>query len=225
MSRGHDTPTTGVVASSWWSLVATCAHGCPPRLESPRGVWTSDGFDQRKHCLCCDQPQPAPAVPRASLHRQRRARSGADGQRNAQPALASGDPVGAQSRPAGGPAGRARAFAAALPSDVAFSHITSARLLGLPLPSRIVDSALDVMRSSDRTRIRRTGCRGHRGLETRGVEIVKGLRVVCGPDTWCDLGDLLPGLLTIDDLILIGDAIRRVPGRHARTDPPAWPWR
>jgi len=103
--------------------------------------------------------------------------------------------------------GRARAFAAALPSDVAFSHITSARLLGLPLPSRIVDSALHVMRSSDRTRIRRTGCRGHRGLETRGVEIVKGLRVVCGPDTWCDLGDLLTGLLTVDDLIVIGDAI------------------
>jgi len=36
---------------------------------------------------------------------------------------------------------------------------------------------------------------------------VKGLRVVHGPDTWCDLGDMLPSLLTVDDLVVIGDAI------------------
>ena len=102
---------------------------------------------------------------------------------------------------------RARAFAAGLPPDVAFSHVTSLRLMGLPLPSRIPDDVLHVMRESERTRIRRTSCCGHRGLESRGVAIEDGLRLVGAPDSWCDLGELSPKALAIDDLIVAGDAI------------------
>ena len=87
---------------------------------------------------------------------------------------------------------RARAFAAGLPPDVAFSHETSLRLMGLPLPSRIPDDVLHVMRVSEQTRIRRTGCRGHRGLESREVVIEDGLGLVGAPDSWCDLGELSP---------------------------------
>ena len=101
---------------------------------------------------------------------------------------------------------RARVFAAALPADIAFSHVTALRLRGLPLPPKISDD-LHVMRGSELTRIRRTGCVGHRGLETRHVEIEQGLRLVSAPDTWCDLGDLSPGVLNVDDLIVAGDAI------------------
>ena len=46
---------------------------------------------------------------------------------------------------------RCRAFALALPDDVAFSHVTAARLWGLPLPVWAQDAGtLDVMRHTRR---------------------------------------------------------------------------
>ncbi len=103
---------------------------------------------------------------------------------------------------------RARAFAAALPGDVAFSHVTAARLLGLPLPGPLeVDPVLDVMRPTGSAVTRRAGCRGHRGLESREVVVCEGVRVVGQADTWCDLGELLGGALGADDLVVAGDAL------------------
>ena len=103
---------------------------------------------------------------------------------------------------------RAAAFAKVLPADVAFSHATAAVLLGLPMPDRFEKSVvLDVMRDSSRTPIRRKLCVGHRGLESRTVTAVSGLRVVAPGDTWADLGDLVRRGLTVDDLVVAGDAV------------------
>ena len=83
----------------------------------------------------------------------------------------------------------AQAFAMALPPDCAFSHVTAARLHGLPTPLAWAGHAevLDVMRADDRPRIERSGCRHHRGLGDREVDVVAGLRVTSALDTWCDL--------------------------------------
>jgi len=113
---------------------------------------------------------------------------------------------------------RAAAFAAGMPSDVAFSHVTAARLLALPLTEALeADQILDVTRASSLSRIRRVGCRGHRGLERREVIDVDGLRVVDLADTWCDLGELPAGVFGVDDLVVVGDVVvnRLKPGGHA----------
>jgi hypothetical protein len=113
---------------------------------------------------------------------------------------------------------RAAAFAKALPEDVAFSHGTAALLLGLPLPGRFEGSVvLDVMRDSSRTPIRRKLCAGHRGLESRTVVEVAGLRVVAARDTWCDLGELVCRGLTIDDLVVAADEVLNRLGPDAAT--------
>lgn len=103
---------------------------------------------------------------------------------------------------------RAEAFAAGLPSDTAFSHVTAAGLLGLPLPAGLEDAPdLDVMRPSTSSQVRRRGCIGHRGLETREVLQLDGLRVVAPADTWCDLGEVLGRGIRHDDLVVLGDAV------------------
>ena len=111
---------------------------------------------------------------------------------------------------------RAAAFALALPEDVAFSHATAALLLGIPLPERFEKgTVLDVMRESCRTPIRRKLCAGHRGLESRTVVEVSGLRVVAAPDTWCDLGELVGRGLTVDDLVVAADEVLKRLGPDA----------
>lgn len=105
---------------------------------------------------------------------------------------------------------RAAAFGKALPGDCVFSHVTAAVLHGIPLPDHLEESkVLDVMRSSDRTPIRRRGCVGHRGLESRSIVQLESLRVVSLLDTWCDLGELVKRGLTGDDLVVAGDAVAR----------------
>lgn len=106
-----------------------------------------------------------------------------------------------------GIAERARAFAVVLPADSAFSHVTACALWGLWLPRRAETSPLHVMRDSTRARIRRTGCRGHRGLELREVERVDGVRRVGRLDTWCDLGELAPAEVSLGDLVVVGDSL------------------
>lgn len=101
----------------------------------------------------------------------------------------------------------ARAFAAGLPDDVAFSHLTAARLWGMALPETVDSAGLDVMRTSDRNRIRRAGCHGHRGLESREVLVAQGLRVTAMADTWVDLGEVCDRGLGLDDLIVVGDQV------------------
>jgi hypothetical protein len=106
---------------------------------------------------------------------------------------------------------RATAFALGMPSDVAFSHVTAARLWRLPLPAHLErdDTDLDVIRDSAKERIRRRGCRGHRGLESRQLVVLGGLHVVGPADTWVDLGEVVGRGLGLDDLVVAGDAVAR----------------
>jgi hypothetical protein len=102
----------------------------------------------------------------------------------------------------------AEAFTVGMPCDVAFSHVTAALLLGLPLPASLEGQAfLDVMRPTSVAQVRRRGCRGHRGLERRDVIDLDGLRVVGPADTWVDLGEVAGRGLDVDDLIVVGDVV------------------
>ena len=104
---------------------------------------------------------------------------------------------------------RCRAFALVLPADAVFSHLTAARLWGLPLPSWAcaVDD-LDVMRPTKRPVVERAGCRGHRGLDRREAAVVAGLPVTGLADTWVDLAEVRsPQALTADDLTVAADAV------------------
>jgi len=113
---------------------------------------------------------------------------------------------------------RARAFLVALPDDVAFSHVTACQLWDLPLPGRLeAQTELDVMRSSSSTRVRRTGCHGHRGLQRRRTARSRGLPVTGLADTWVDLGEVAAPGLPLDELVILGDDIA------TRLDGPAEP--
>lgn len=110
---------------------------------------------------------------------------------------------------------RLAAYQVAMPDDRAFSHLTAAILWGIPLPQWIetvagaLDARVDVMAPTGDGRADREGVRGHRGLETRaiGSPAGTGLRVVDLADTWCDLGELPRGRLTLTDLVVAGDAV------------------
>ncbi len=107
-------------------------------------------------------------------------------------------------------ADRARSFALALPDDVAFSHLTAARLLGLPAPTAWRPTEpLDVMRPTARPRIERAGVRHHRGLERRWLQDVEGVPVTEAVGTWADLS--ASASLRVDDLVAIGDVLVQSP--------------
>ncbi|WP_161988687.1 endonuclease domain-containing protein [Pedococcus bigeumensis] len=97
----------------------------------------------------------------------------------------------------------ARDLAAVLPQGAAFSHLTAARLWRLPLPTRwALTEPVDVL--SRGTPLRRAGVRGHRGLDLREVEVLRGLRVTCPVPTWTDLATVAG--LSVEDLVIAGDA-------------------
>lgn len=105
---------------------------------------------------------------------------------------------------------RARSFATGVVGDFAFSHITAAQLLGIPLSYSVEDDPrLHIIRPTTANRVRRDGIAGHRGLELREVVMVHGLPVVAAPDTWVDLGELVGPLkpVGLDDLVVAGDVI------------------
>lgn len=109
---------------------------------------------------------------------------------------------------------RAAAFQVAMPENRAFSHLTAAVLWGLPLPHALqaaasgTDTLLHVIAPTGDGQARRPGVVGHRGLERRVVATPPGtgLRVVDVADTWCDLGELRRGSLTLHDMVVAGDA-------------------
>lgn len=110
---------------------------------------------------------------------------------------------------------RARCFTLALPADTAFSHLTAARLLGLPAPRPWQPAEpLDVMRPTARSRLTRAGVRSHRGLERRWVIEAQGVLVTDPADTWADLSSML----ALDDLVAMGDALLRVEQGVPRKD-------
>lgn len=120
---------------------------------------------------------------------------------------------------------RAAAFAVGMPSARAFSHLTAARLLGLPLPPALADEAdtgpLHVIAATADGQVKRKGCSGHRGLEIRATTTVAEVRVVDAAHTWVDLGELRRGRLSVDDLVVLADAaaarIDRAAGQPVRS--------
>lgn len=105
---------------------------------------------------------------------------------------------------------RACGYLPALPEDVAFSHVTAARLHGLPLSYAVeADARLHVLRPLPSARVRRPGVVGHRAVHRREVATADGLPVVGLADTWVDFGELVGRgkPVGLDDLIVLGDAV------------------
>ncbi|MGV1009154.1 MAG: DUF559 domain-containing protein [Dermatophilaceae bacterium] len=108
---------------------------------------------------------------------------------------------------------QAAAMAKVLEGEWAFSHVTAARLLRLPVPKRWMPrDPLHVMVPTEGCRPRRPGVAGHRGLESRSVTYANRWPVVRPAQTWADLAalDRQFGRPTIDDLVVVADAILAV---------------
>ncbi|WP_404313436.1 hypothetical protein LG314_06440 [Agrococcus terreus] len=94
----------------------------------------------------------------------------------------------------------AAAVRAAASDDQFFSHVTAARIHGMPLPARLAgDRRIHVASPTGRSRMVRPGVVGHR-LKSEVVE-VDGLRVEALADTFVHLASLL----SIDELVVVGD--------------------
>lgn len=108
---------------------------------------------------------------------------------------------------------RAYDYAVRMPSDQFFSHATAALLHGLPLPARLLERSIVDVGTSIRTRRRRgKGVRGHLiPLDRVRVVSVGHLAVASAVDAWVQLSTVL----TLDELIIIGDSLVR------RQRPPA----
>lgn len=91
------------------------------------------------------------------------------------------------------------------PDGFAFSHVTAARLYGMPLPPTLDGRRdLDVAVPAGRAATRRVGVRGHRMSPNPGRAIL-GFPVVAPELAWLQLAPLL----TLDELIVAGDHLVR----------------
>ncbi|MCU1560067.1 MAG: hypothetical protein JWP90_1020 [Mycetocola sp.] len=86
----------------------------------------------------------------------------------------------------------------------AFSHVTAARLHGVPLPPRLEREAnpLHVMSPAPVRALRYQGAIGHQARVTPAeITLVSGLPVTAVERTWCDLA----AILSVPDLVAAGD--------------------
>lgn len=99
--------------------------------------------------------------------------------------------------------GTIRAQARRLPDDAFFSHVTAARLWGIPLPAHLENSPLtDLTRPSPHHAPEGPGVRGHT-LVVHPADVLprRVVRLTSLPRTWCDLAPLL----TEEELLAAGD--------------------
>jgi hypothetical protein len=104
-----------------------------------------------------------------------------------------------------GPEDLARALAPRLRPDQVFSHTTAAVLLGFPLPRRIErDPELNVTTVGTDQALRVRGAVGHRA-KAGSVRVVqaRGVRLTHPADSFAALATVL----TLDELIVVGDAL------------------
>lgn len=97
---------------------------------------------------------------------------------------------------------RAVALLLVAPVDAAFSHVTAARLLGMPLPERLFADELHLTTAGQPPR--RLGVAAHRSRDARRIE-VHGLPVIAAELVWLQLAPLL----TLEELIEAGDHLVR----------------
>lgn len=98
---------------------------------------------------------------------------------------------------------RCRAYLTVGPADAVFSHVTAARLHGIPVPRALRNrTALDVSTGSG-IQPRMRGVVGHR-VTCRAVT-VEGLPVVAPEVAWRQLAPML----TVDELVVAGDYLVR----------------
>ena len=98
---------------------------------------------------------------------------------------------------------RCHHFAARLPRNAVFSHLTAARLLGIPLPWRLERSGdIHISYPAPARAPHAAGLRGHR-LTLKPGDVVSrgGLSLTSPVRTWLDLA----GLLDVPELVAAGD--------------------
>jgi hypothetical protein len=96
-----------------------------------------------------------------------------------------------------------RAYAPRLKPGQFFSHMTAARLHGIPTPASLdQDERLDVSVPSPRRAPRAVGIRGHKQNVTPDqIVLLDGLPVSAPAQVWRELGPLL----SVEDLVCVGD--------------------
>ena len=117
---------------------------------------------------------------------------------------------------------KCRAYLPRMGPQQFFSHLTSARLWHLPLPERFrAEEPLDVASRSRSTRPRPRGVRGHllSGVAVKVVRLTL-FRTADAASTWCSLSQAL----SLDDLVVLGDAAVFVPRYFDETAPASRPY-
>jgi len=100
---------------------------------------------------------------------------------------------------------RCRAFVAIAPRRYAFSHVTAARIYGIPLPERLErDSVVHVAVPNGKPPPSGRGVRGHRVHEPRRQQVA-GVYVLPIEQVWLQLASVL----TVDELVVAGDYLVR----------------
>lgn len=99
----------------------------------------------------------------------------------------------------------ARAYAPRLPADGFFSHLTAARMWGLPLPPWAeADERIHVSYPNGRRAPRVPGVIGHHLVVAAAeLTVIDGMPVTTPARTWCDLSTIL----SLEDLVAVGDRL------------------
>ena len=99
------------------------------------------------------------------------------------------------------------AYAAKMPSTWVFSHVTAARIHGIPLPRRLEnDPRVHVTALGERAP-RGAGVAGHTTQRMPQVRYSGGVRVTAAVRTWTDLAPYL----NLDELVVAGDRLLDIP--------------
>ncbi|MFE1663628.1 hypothetical protein [Microbacterium sp. P02] len=102
---------------------------------------------------------------------------------------------------------RCAAYATRMPATVVFSHVTAARLWLMPLPQHHrEDERMHVTAVAARAP-RGRGVVGHTTTRNPPTETIGALRATSPARTWADLSTVL----TVDELVIIGDALVGLP--------------
>jgi len=107
-----------------------------------------------------------------------------------------------------------RAYATLMPPHTVLSHATAARLLGIPLPTRLEDDPRVHVTALGGRAPRGPGVAGHTTTRMPEETTLGMLRVTSPARTWADLS----ALLSLDELVIAGDCLRGLPSPLATDD-------